>query len=106
MIERRQYERFIFRLPVRLESMTTGRKEIFDLATRDISASGTFVTTLTSFSEGTRFNLDFTIPRNTILKLNGVGSMIGYTGYIVRSTPQGLAIQFDKECQIESLKAL
>ena len=106
MKERRQHERFIFRLPVRLESMTTGRKEVFDLATRDISASGTFVTTLTSFPEGTRFNLDFTIPRNTIEKLDGVGSMSRYTGSMVRSTPHGMGIQFDKDSQIESLKGL
>jgi hypothetical protein len=106
MKERRQHERFIFRLPVRLESMTTGRKEVFDLATRDISASGTFVTTLTSFPEGTRFNLDFTIPRNTIEKLDGVGSMSRYTGSMVRSTPHGMVIQFDKDSQIESLKGL
>ena len=106
MRERRQYERYILSLHVKLESISTTRKMILDLYTRDISASGTFVTTLTSFPEGTRFILDFTIPRNTIEKLNGVGSMSGHTGYIVRSTPQGLAIQFDKECQIESLKAL
>lgn len=106
MKERRQYERFIFPLPVRLESMTTGRNEVLDLITRDISASGTFVTTLTSFPEGTRFILDFTIPRNTIEKLNGVRSMSGYTGSIVRSSPHGMVIQFDKESQIETLKAL
>ena len=106
MKERRQYERFISPLPVRLESMITGRKEVFDLATRDISASGTFVTTLTSFPEGTRFNLDFTIPRNTIEKLDGVGSMSRYTGSMVRSAPHGMVIQFDKDSQIESLKGL
>jgi hypothetical protein len=106
MKERRQHERFIFRLPVRLESMIADRKEVFDLVTRDISASGTFVTTLTSFPEGTRFNLDFTIPRNTVEKLNGVGRMSGYTGSMVRSAPHGMVIQFDIESQIESLKAL
>jgi hypothetical protein len=106
MKERRQHERFISRFPVRLESMTAGRKEFFDLVARDISASGTFITTITSFPEGTRFNLDFTIPRNTVEKLNSVGSMIKYTGCMVRSTPRGIAIQFDKESQIETLKGL
>jgi hypothetical protein len=106
MEERRQYQRFIFRLPVRLESVTAGRKEVFDLATRDISASGTFIPTLTSFQKGTRFYLDFTIPRNTVEKLDGVGSMSGYKGSMVRSSPHGMVIQFDKECQIESLKGL
>jgi hypothetical protein len=35
-----------------------------------------------------------------------VKSLRGFTGRMVRSTPYGLAIQFDRECQIESLKAL
>jgi hypothetical protein len=104
--ERRQYERYIFSLHVRLESMTTSRKTILDLYTRDVSASGTFITTLTSFPEETRFILDFAIPRDTIEKLKGVRRLNGYTGSMVRSTPHGLAIQFDKDCQIESLKAI
>jgi len=66
MKERRQYERFILPLPVRLEPITTGRKRVLDLETRDISASGTFINTLTSFPEGTRFILDFTIPSDSI----------------------------------------
>jgi len=41
--------------------MTAGRKEVSDLVTRDISVSGTCVTTRTSFPERTRFILDFTI---------------------------------------------
>jgi len=56
MKERCQHERLIFRFPLSLESITAGRKEVYDLVTRDISASGTFITTLTSFPEGTRFN--------------------------------------------------
>jgi hypothetical protein len=86
--------------------LTTSRKTILDLYTRDVSASGTFITTLTSFPEGTRFILDFAIPRDIIEKLNGVRRLNGYTGSMVRSTPHGLAIQFDRECQIESLKAV
>lgn len=106
MKERRQYERFPFPLPVRLKAMTTGRKKVLDLVTRDISASGTFITTLTSFPEGTRFILDFTIPTDSIKKLKDVKRLKGFTGSMVRSTSHGLAIQFDKECQVESLKAL
>ena len=104
--ERRQYERYIFPLHVRLESMTTSRKMILDLYTKDVSASGTFITTLTSFPKGTRFILDFAIPRDIIEKLNGVRRLNGYTGSMVRSTSYGMAIHFDRECQIESLKVL
>ena len=106
MKERRQYERVTFPLPVRIEAITSGRKKVLDLVTRDISASGTCITTLTSFPEGTRFILDFTIPSDSIKGLKDVKSLRDYTGGMARSTPYGLEIQFDRECQIESLKAL
>ena len=106
MKERRQYERFTIPLPVRLETIEIGRKKVLDLETRDISASGTFITTLTSFPEGTRFILDFTIPSDSIKEFKDIESLKGCTGSIVRYTPHGMAIQFDRECQIESLKAL
>ena len=106
MKERRQYARFTIPLPVRLETITLGRKEVLDLKTRDISYSGTFITTLTSFPEGTRFILDFTIPSENIKEFKDIKSLKGCTGSMVRSTSYGMAIQFDSECQIESLKAL
>ena len=92
MKERRQYERFTIPLPVRLKAMTTGRKKVLDLVTRDISASGTFITTLASFPEETRFILDFTIPSNKVKELKGEKSLKGCTGSLVRSTPHGMAI--------------
>ena len=106
MKERRKYERFILPLPVRLEPIMTGRKWVLDLEIRDISASGTFINTLTSFQEGTRFILDFTIPSDSIKEFKDIKSLKSCTGSMVRSTPYGMAIQFDSECQIESLKAL
>ena len=106
MKERRQYERFMFALPVRIETMMTGRKKVLDLATRDISVSGTFIATLTSFPERTRFILDFTIPSDRIKVLKNAKILRGYTGSMVRSTPHGIAINFDREYQIEGLKAL
>lgn len=105
MKERRQYERFVFPIPVRLKAITTGRKKVLDLVTKDISASGIFIATLTSFSEGTRFILDFTIPQDSIKALD-VKNLKGCTGSMVRAAPHGIAIHFDRECQIESLKAL
>ena len=103
MKERRQYERFILPLPVRLEPETTGRKMVLDLKTRDISASGVFVNTLTIFPERIRFVLDFTIPSDSIEKFKYVKSLKGCTGSMVRSTSKGLAIHFDRDCYIVTL---
>ena len=99
MKERRQYERFTFPLPVRIE----GRTKVIDLETRDLSASGTFINTLTSFPEGTRFMLDFTIPSDSIKELKYIKSLKGCTGSMVRSTSKGLAIHFDRDCYIVTL---
>ncbi len=103
MKERRQYERFILPLPVRLEGITPGRKRVLDLETSDISASGTFINTLTFFPEETRFILDFTIPSDSIEELKEVKRLRGCTGRRVRSTSKGVAIQFDRDCYIMTL---
>jgi hypothetical protein len=95
MEERRQYERFMFPVPVRIETMELGRKKVLDLNTRDLSASGTFIPALTSFSEGTRFILDFTIPNNSFKNHKGIKSLKCFKGNMVRSTAYGMAIHFN-----------
>jgi len=86
--------------------MNTGRSKVLDLATRDISYTGTFINTLTSFPEGTRFILDFTLPSDNLKEFKDIKSLEGCAGTMVRSDPHGIVIQFDKECQIEGLKTL
>ena len=102
MKERRQYERFKIPLPVRIEA-TTGTKRVLNLETRDISASGTFINTFTSFPEETRFIMDFTIPSDSIEEFKYVKSLKGCTGSMVRSTSKGMAIRFDRDCYIMTL---
>lgn len=104
MEERRQFERFPITLPARMEPITPGKKQVFESKTRDISSLGAFIYTPESFPEGARFKLDMTVPSEKIKKLTGVKSLIECEGTIVRATPKGVAICFDKECQILSLK--
>jgi hypothetical protein len=106
MKERRKYNRIAIPLPVRLETLSLQEKTVLDLVSKDISASGTFIVTMTSFPEETRFILDFTLPSYVTKVFKDIRSLKGYTGSLVRSTPHGIAIQFDKECQIDSLKVL
>ena len=108
MKDRRQFERLSFPFPVRLETMTTNGKQILDLATRDISVGVTFIPTIKSFPEGTRFILELTFPSNnhTLKQVKHVKTLNGCKGSLVRSTPHGIAIQFDRECQMECLKIL
>jgi hypothetical protein len=104
MEERREYERFQLDLPARLENTTSVKKEIFDAQTRDISAAGAFLSTTERLSEGTRCRLELIVPSNRIKELTGVQSLIKVEGIVVRSTPEGVAICFDGDCQILSLK--
>ena len=106
MKERRKYNRVSIPLHVRLKAVNIGQKKVLDLGTRDISYSGTFIPTLTSFDEGTRFVLDFTLPSDNLEEFKDIKNLKGCSGRMVRSDAHGIAIQFDKECQIENLKAL
>ena len=95
MKELRQYERFMLPTPVRIEVMITGNKMFLGLETRDISSSGTFIPALTSFSEGTRFILDLTIPTDSIKIFKDIKSLKSFKGDMVRYTAHGMAIHFD-----------
>ena len=100
MKEQRLYKRHTAMLPARIEViMTSGKKKICDLETKDISIGGAFIYTKESsfFQEGTRFIIDFTIPSGSNKYLAGVISLIDGEGSMLRSTPEGIAIHFDRE---------
>ena len=107
MKERRKYNRAGIQLHVRLEAVNAGRRiMVLDLTTRDISYTGTFIPTLTSFPEGTRFRMDFTLPGDNLEEFRDIESMMDCKGRLVRSDSHGIAIQFDEDCRFEGLKAL
>lgn len=106
MKERRKYERFSLTIPARMERMSSEQKEIFDLETQNISACGAFINTTEQFPEGTRFELNLTVTSRRIKELTGAKSLIESEGNVVRSTSTGMAINFDRKCQIMSLKCL
>ena len=104
MKERREYERFQLALPARLEMATSVKKDILGAQTRDISAAGAFLLTTQRLSEGTRCQLELIVTSERIKELTGVHGLIKIEGTIVRSTPDGVAICFDGDCQILGLK--
>jgi len=105
MKDRRKYERFQLELPARLEMNSSQRTEIFELRTRDISAAGALLLgTSAQFLAGTRCHLELIVASERIKELTGVQGLIKVEGTIVRSTPDGVAICFDGDCQILGLK--
>ena len=106
MTERRKHNRTKIKLPVRLKALDSGTNNVLDLTTKDISYTGVFIPTLSSFPEGTQFELDFTLPHDNHEEFRDIESLKGCSGRVVRSQPHGIAIHFERECQIENLKAL
>ena len=103
MKERRKHDRLTYHLPVRIRVVDSDNEKVLDLVTKDMSTSGIYVATLTSFPKGTRFILDFTLPTDDLKGFKNLESLKNCTGSLVRSTDFGIAIQFDKECLGESL---
>jgi len=105
MKERRTYERFQLSLPARLEINSSERTELLELQTRDISAAGALlVGTTGQFPTGTRCQLELIVTSERIKELTGVQGLIKIEGTIVRSTPEGVAVRFDGDCEILGLK--
>ena len=105
MEERRTYERFQLSLPARLEMNSLERTEIFELQTQDISAAGALLVGIKEqFPVGTRCQLELIVTSERIKELTGVQGLIKVEGTIVRSTPDGIAVCFDGDCQILGLK--
>ena len=103
MIERRLNNRLTVRLPSRIEALIpSGKNKTYDLETKDISTDGAFIYTneSLSFPEGTRLTIDLTFPSDSNKELTALKSLMECTGTMVRSTSEGIAIKFDKECEI------
>ena len=106
MIEKRRFKRFNLPLPVRLETLESEREEVLDLFVRDISYTGTFIPALRVFPVGAKLKLDFTHPSDIHIKIKDIDSIKNCAGKVVRSEYNGIAIKFNEECKIESLKAI
>jgi hypothetical protein len=104
MKDRRKHERFQLELPARLEMNSSHTKEMFELQTRNISSAGAFLNTTRRFPVGTKCQLELIVISERIKELTGVHGLIKVEGTIVRSTPEGVAISFDGECQILCLQ--
>jgi hypothetical protein len=99
MKERRIYKRHIAILSAKLETiLPSGDKKVFDFETRNISIGGAFIYSndLSFFQEGRQVIIDFKIPSGSYYNyLREVKSCIDCEGRMVRSTPEGIGIQFN-----------
>ena len=103
MLEQRSNNRLSVKLPSRLSAITpSGKTKMYALETRDLSVDGAFLNTKEplSFPIGTRFTLDLTFPNGGNEELESLKRLMECTGTLVRSSPEGIGIHFDRECEI------
>lgn len=105
-MDKRKFERFEIELPARMETNSLNKKRVFDLVTKNISATGVYLSTNSPFSDGLHIKISLTTQNNKLVELTGSQSLIECEGNVVRSTQTGVAICFNKECQIVCLKSL
>lgn len=105
-MDKRKYERFEIELPARLETIVSNRKQVYEFITKNISASGAFVSTNSSFSDGSRIKMSLKTQNKRLAELTGSQCLIECEGSVVRNTLKGVAICFNKDCQIMSLRGL
>jgi hypothetical protein len=105
-MERRKYERFEIGLPARIETVFANKKRMFDVVTKDISATGAFVSTNSTLVEGMPVKMSMATQSEKIAEITGSQSLIECEGRIVRTTPTGSAICFNEECKVIRLNEL
>ena len=105
-MDKRKFERFDIELPARMETNSSNRKQAFDLVTKNISASGAFVSANSPFSDGLRIKMSLATKNQRLAELTGSQSLFECEGSVVRTTPTGIGICFNKDFQITCLKKL
>lgn len=105
-MNKRKYERFDIELPARMETVSSKKKQVFEFVTKNISAAGAFLSTNSPFSEGIGIKMSLSTQNKRLAELTGSQSLIECEGSIVRVTPTGVAIRFNKDCHILRLKCL
>ena len=106
MEERRKYERFDLRLPGRIEVLTSGKQQVLDLLTSDVSAGGAFFCTTKSISQGTQVTLNLTLTSQRLKELTAAQALIKVEGTVVRCNAKGMAVSFNEDYDIVNLPSL
>ena len=102
MKEKRLNKRFSAKLPVKLEAITSSRKRVLHVETKDISATGAFIYTKEAsyIPDDTKFIIDSFNPKKSTIKLKRLKQLKNCMGTIVRSTSEGIAIRFNRPVEL------
>lgn len=105
MEDKRKYERFDLAVPTKIgvKGIDAGLGEM-DLVTRDICAGGAFLQTKNPLPEGTRVKMNFVLSIEKLKQLLDSECEVQVEGIVVRSEEIGIAVRFDDNYEIVSIK--
>jgi hypothetical protein len=106
MEEKRIYERFDLKVPARLGILGSdkGAADEVSLTTINICAGGAFFNTETPLPQGTRVKMDFVLSIDKLKELLDSHCRIKVQGEVIRTDQSGIAIRFDEDYEIMSVK--
>ena len=105
MNENRKLERFDLELSSMVEVLgldAASATGVMNLRTKDVCAGGAFFAADTRLPEGARVKILMVMPIQKLKKWTEKNVHIRVQGQVVRSTPNGFAIQFEPDYRIES----
>ena len=102
MKEQRLSERFSAELPIKLDAITTTRSKVFNVETKDISATGAFLYTKEAafIPDDTQFILNSSNSNKRRIRLKKLRQLENCSGILVRSTSEGIAIRFNEPTEL------
>ena len=104
-MEHRKMERFPIQLPTRLLPVDDAEEqEAIEVLTSDVCAGGAFFQTDQPLPLGAEVKVKMVLPLDELKKLEGKKAFIEVSGAVIRSTETGMAICFDKNYKMSSLR--
>jgi hypothetical protein len=103
--ERRKLERFELNAPALVLLDAGGKKNEYNLTTRDVSSDGAFLYSSQPLPDGAKVKMEFLISLETLRKLAGEKgtARVKVKGRVIRSDANGVAIRFESSYKITAL---
>ncbi len=107
MDDKRKFERLHIEVPARIKVLSSGDKnDPLVLQTKNVSAGGAFVGTKQLLPEDTNIEIEIFLLSEEVQELDDAdkGNVLIVTGQVIRSGPDGIAIRFNEDYDILSVK--
>jgi hypothetical protein len=99
MVDKRKFERFEINVPVKIKIFGEGKEKTELIETRNVSAAGLLITSLTPIPEGSRVEMEIFLDfEKLVTAADPDGTLVlSVTGRVLRSGAEGTAIRFNKD---------